>query len=279
MMVDGAAESGAPTHARGTRRQAVGAAGFIAPAAPPAALWISSRRECEQRRSGVDLVTPAGCGREIRRRCATAPSSGLLRALCEAEHEQEHTGRQQNVARLLRLRSHDFSSSHRSSSSPSLLLLRAGAAGLDVNATAGAEAGFLPVAAAAAVAADADAQAVAVPDAKGGGKKAGQPKQAPIIEESTSIEGKEATVIITEAGGRPHTVASRAKISAANKGKKPWNVGVGHSEETRRKIAEGARNAARRRKIKTAESLVRRRGWLSEPSLPSDFVLLSQQNK
>ncbi|CAN0374805.1 unnamed protein product, partial [Ectocarpus sp. 13 AM-2016] len=61
----------------------------------------------------------------------------------------------------------------------------------------------------------------------------------------------------TEAGGRPHTVASKAKISAANKGKKPWNVGVGHSEETRRKIAEGARNAARKRRQKTAESLVR----------------------
>ncbi|CAB1117401.1 unnamed protein product [Ectocarpus sp. CCAP 1310/34] len=73
--------------------------------------------------------------------------------------------------------------------------------------------------------------------------------------ESTTVEGKEATVIITEAGGRPHTVASKAKISAANKGKKPWNVGVGHSEETRRKIAEGARNAARKRRQKTAESM------------------------
>ncbi|CAN0029606.1 unnamed protein product, partial [Hapterophycus canaliculatus] len=73
--------------------------------------------------------------------------------------------------------------------------------------------------------------------------------------ESTSVEGKETTVIITEAGGRPHTVASRAKISAANKGKKPWNVGVGHSDETRRKIAEGARNAAKKRREKAAESL------------------------
>jgi hypothetical protein len=38
--------------------------------------------------------------------------------------------------------------------------------------------------------------------------------------------------------GRPHTPESRAKISAANKGKTPWNKGVGHSEETKARIKE-----------------------------------------
>lgn len=251
--------AGAPTHASGVRLQDVGAPGFIVPAAAPsAALWASFRRENEQRRSVGGSGAPTGCGRETRRRCATAPS---LWALLREEHEEGHTGRrQQNVARLLRLREHDYSSTRRASSSPSLLLLRAGADRLDVNATVvGAETtGSSPVAAAAAVAeTTAAAEPVALPLA---GTKKEQPKQPSSIKESTSIEGKEAKVIITEAGGRPHTVESRARISAANKGKKPWNVGVGHSEETKRKIAEGARNAARRRKIKTAESLVRGTG-------------------
>ena len=72
-----------------------------------------------------------------------------------------------------------------------------------------------------------------------------------------SVEGEETTVTLTEAGGRPHTATSRARISAANKGKEPWNKGGRHSEETRRKIAEGARNAARKRREATALSLVR----------------------
>jgi hypothetical protein len=48
--------------------------------------------------------------------------------------------------------------------------------------------------------------------------------------------------------GRPHTESSRAKISAANKGKVPWNVGKSHSEETRLLIAEKTREAMLRRK-------------------------------
>ena len=47
--------------------------------------------------------------------------------------------------------------------------------------------------------------------------------------------------------GRPHTVSSRAAISAANKGKTPWNVGKQHSEETRRRIDEGTRKAMARK--------------------------------
>jgi len=48
--------------------------------------------------------------------------------------------------------------------------------------------------------------------------------------------------------GRPHTDASRAKISAANKGKVPWNKGTSHNEATREKIRRGVK-AAQRRKI------------------------------
>lgn len=38
--------------------------------------------------------------------------------------------------------------------------------------------------------------------------------------------------------GRPHTAESRAKISAANKGKPSWNTGKKLSEETKQKIKE-----------------------------------------
>jgi NUMOD3 motif len=46
--------------------------------------------------------------------------------------------------------------------------------------------------------------------------------------------------------GQPHTTESRQKISAANKGKVPWNKGRKHSPETRRKIAEATRRAMSR---------------------------------
>ena len=48
--------------------------------------------------------------------------------------------------------------------------------------------------------------------------------------------------------GHPHTDSSKAKISAANKGKTPWNVGKKHSEETRLRIAEKTRAAIARKK-------------------------------
>lgn len=53
--------------------------------------------------------------------------------------------------------------------------------------------------------------------------------------------------IPTANGGYSHTTTSRAKISAANKGKTPWNKGKARSEETRKKIAEGVRRRNRER--------------------------------
>jgi hypothetical protein len=51
----------------------------------------------------------------------------------------------------------------------------------------------------------------------------------------------------TEAGGYTHTSASKAKISAANKGKTPWNKGKTRSEEVKQRIAEGVRRKNRER--------------------------------
>lgn len=59
----------------------------------------------------------------------------------------------------------------------------------------------------------------------------------------------------TEAGGYTHTNASRAKISAANKGKVPWNKGKGRSEEVKRKIAEGVRRKNRERFLAKLEDM------------------------
>lgn len=54
--------------------------------------------------------------------------------------------------------------------------------------------------------------------------------------------------------GRPHTPESRAKISAANKGKMPWNQGKKHSETTRALIRERTRVAMQARRLaKVAE--------------------------
>lgn len=51
----------------------------------------------------------------------------------------------------------------------------------------------------------------------------------------------------TANGGYSHTKASRAKISAANKGKTPWNKGKARSPEVKARIAAGVR--ARNRKV------------------------------
>lgn len=47
-------------------------------------------------------------------------------------------------------------------------------------------------------------------------------------------------------GGYSHTSASKAKISAANKGKTPWNKGRARSEETKARISEGVRKRNRK---------------------------------
>jgi len=68
---------------------------------------------------------------------------------------------------------------------------------------------------------------------------------------NTNKVGKNDTMpevpIPTANGGYSHTTTSRAKISAANKGKTPWNKGKARSEETRKKIAEGVRRRNRER--------------------------------
>ena len=55
--------------------------------------------------------------------------------------------------------------------------------------------------------------------------------------------------------GHPHTVESRLKISMANKGKAPWNVGKKHSEETKRKIAERTKAAYLKRKEESVQRM------------------------
>jgi hypothetical protein len=55
--------------------------------------------------------------------------------------------------------------------------------------------------------------------------------------------------------GRPHTASSKAKISAANKGKVPWNAGRKHSEETKLRIAAKTREAIIRKKTEEAKNL------------------------
>lgn len=62
-----------------------------------------------------------------------------------------------------------------------------------------------------------------------------------------------------ESSGHPHTAESRAKISAANKGKTPWNQGLKHSEETRARIAEGTRRAMLRKAQERKEAQERLR--------------------
>ena len=64
-----------------------------------------------------------------------------------------------------------------------------------------------------------------------------------------------ATDVDVSSYGRPHTASSKAKISAANKGKVPWNIGRKHSEETKSRIAAKTREAIIKKKTEQAKNL------------------------
>ncbi len=68
-------------------------------------------------------------------------------------------------------------------------------------------------------------------------------------------------------GSRTHTPESRAKISAANKGRKPWNLGKRHTPETIQRIAEGSRRAAQRKyaRLDAERALERERLRIEDP--------------
>ena len=55
--------------------------------------------------------------------------------------------------------------------------------------------------------------------------------------------------------GYTHNDVSRAKISAANKGKVPWNVGKQHSEETKQRIKEKTKESIERKKLAAAQAM------------------------
>jgi len=74
-------------------------------------------------------------------------------------------------------------------------------------------------------------------------------------EKKANGNGKVDIASPTAAGGYKHTNASRAKISAANKGKVPWNKGKGRSEEVKKKIAEGVRRKNRERFLAKLEDM------------------------
>ena len=59
----------------------------------------------------------------------------------------------------------------------------------------------------------------------------------------------------TANGGFTHTSASRAKISAANKGKTPWNKGKKRSEEVKARIREGVLKRVREKHLQKLEEM------------------------
>lgn len=67
------------------------------------------------------------------------------------------------------------------------------------------------------------------------------------VKESMRLQNNEQqdVPLPTANGGFSHTSSSKAKISAANKGKTPWNKGKGRSEEVKARIAAGVRKRNR----------------------------------
>lgn len=72
-------------------------------------------------------------------------------------------------------------------------------------------------------------------------------RQSLALEETETPDQTLDIPIPTANGGYSHTAASKAKISAANKGKTPWNKGKTRSDEVKQKIAEGVRRKNRER--------------------------------
>mmetsp|Transcript_13918 Transcript_13918/g.21221 ORF Transcript_13918/g.21221 Transcript_13918/m.21221 type:complete len:533 (-) Transcript_13918:185-1783(-) len=75
------------------------------------------------------------------------------------------------------------------------------------------------------------------------------------LEETTTSTTNIEVPLPTANGGFTHTTASKAKISAANKGKTPWNKGKSRSEETRARIAAGVRAKNRERFLQKLQDL------------------------
>ena len=71
----------------------------------------------------------------------------------------------------------------------------------------------------------------------------------------------------TRNGGFTHTSSSRAKISAANKGKTPWNKGKARSEETKARIREGVLRRVREKHLQKLKDLgMTEEEWEAEQS-------------
>jgi hypothetical protein len=79
--------------------------------------------------------------------------------------------------------------------------------------------------------------------------------QDPPIHETQTAEQQKHHRIATDNGGYAHTDESRAKISAANRGKTPWNKGKAHSDELKRRISEGVKARNRQNLIKKVEAM------------------------
>ena len=75
------------------------------------------------------------------------------------------------------------------------------------------------------------------------------------IEISPPPQKEETTPPAKAMSGYTHNDVSRAKISAANKGKVPWNVGKQHSEETKQRIKEKTKESIERKKLAAAQAM------------------------
>ena len=69
---------------------------------------------------------------------------------------------------------------------------------------------------------------------------------------ATDANSNENDGVTTTIIGHPHSDISKARISAANKGKVPWNVGKKHSDETKARIAAKTKEAMLRRRVNLA---------------------------